>query len=106
MKIKISPSSTAAPTISEISSPFTRWFDSDGYFVAKPFQQWLASEIAIIGDADPKSVEAAKKVREGYVELTDGDVKVAEKNESQGSGSGKETPSKKIRERSRKNLKL
>ena len=51
-------------------------------------------------------MEAANKVREGYVELTDGDVKVAEKKESQGNGSGKETPSKKIRERSRKNLKL
>ena len=74
--------------------------------MVKPFQQWLASEITMIGEADPKSVEAAKKVREGYVELTDGDVKVVEKNESQGGGSGKETPSKKIRERSRKNLKL
>ena len=51
-------------------------------------------------------MEAAKKVRDGYVELTDGDVKIPQKKESQGDGSGKETPSKKIRERSRKNIKL
>lgn len=103
--MQTSSSRTAQPTTSEISCPFTRWFDSDGYFVAKPFQQWLAGEIAIIGEADPKSVEAAKKVRDGYVELTDGDIKVTQK-ESQGNGSGKETPSKRPREKSRKNIKL
>ena len=39
----------------EVSSPFTRWFDVDGFFVAKPFQQWLASEIPLIGQVDPKN---------------------------------------------------
>jgi hypothetical protein len=34
----------------------TRWFTSDGYFTAKPFQQWLASEVPIIGAADPNNV--------------------------------------------------
>ena len=34
----------------------TRWFTSDGYFIAKPFQQWLASEIPVIGAADPNNV--------------------------------------------------
>jgi hypothetical protein len=34
----------------------TRWFTSDGYFVAKPFQQWLASEIPVVGAADPNNV--------------------------------------------------
>ncbi|KAL8712436.1 MAG: hypothetical protein Q9220_003284 [cf. Caloplaca sp. 1 TL-2023] len=38
----------------KLSAPFTRWFDSDGYFVAKPFQQWLASEIPPIAKADPQ----------------------------------------------------
>ncbi|KAM0793884.1 signal peptidase complex subunit 2, partial [Usnea florida] len=37
----------------EFSSPFTRWFDVNGFFVAKPFQQWLASEIPIVGQVDP-----------------------------------------------------
>ncbi|KAL8939728.1 MAG: hypothetical protein Q9216_003206 [Gyalolechia sp. 2 TL-2023] len=36
------------------SAPFTRWFDSNGYFVATPFQQWLASEIPPVGKADPQ----------------------------------------------------
>ncbi|KAF2463000.1 uncharacterized protein BDR25DRAFT_298695 [Lindgomyces ingoldianus] len=39
-----------------IRAPFTRWFTSDGYFVAKPFQQWLASEVPVVGTADPKNV--------------------------------------------------
>lgn len=36
------------------SAPFTQWFDSDGYFVAAPFQRWLASEIPLVGEADPQ----------------------------------------------------
>ena len=35
----------------EIEAPFTRWFTADGEFVAKPFQQWLAAEIPIVGQA-------------------------------------------------------
>jgi hypothetical protein len=34
----------------------TRWFTADGFFVAKPFQQWLASEVPVIGAADPNNV--------------------------------------------------
>jgi hypothetical protein len=34
----------------------TRWFTQDGYFIAKPFQQWLASEVPVIGAADPSNV--------------------------------------------------
>ncbi|KAI9819527.1 MAG: hypothetical protein M1827_006976 [Pycnora praestabilis] len=37
----------------QISAPFTEWFTTEGYFVAKPFQRWLASEILVIGNADP-----------------------------------------------------
>ena len=33
-----------------------QWFTADGFFVAAPFQQWLASNIDMIGDADPKNV--------------------------------------------------
>ena len=39
-----------------IRAPLTRWFTADGYFIAKPFQQWLASEIPIVGAADPNNV--------------------------------------------------
>ena len=36
----------------EISAPFTKWFTTDGHFIAHPFQQWLASEVPVIGKAD------------------------------------------------------
>lgn len=39
-----------------ISAPFTRWFTSDGFFATKPFQQFLASEVPIVGYADPDNV--------------------------------------------------
>lgn len=53
---------TPAPTSSNpeqkihIRAPMTRWFTSDGYFVAKPFQQWLASEVPVVGAADPNNI--------------------------------------------------
>jgi Microsomal signal peptidase 25 kDa subunit (SPC25) len=40
----------------KISAPFTQWFTADGFFVAKPFQQWLASEVPAVGQADPGNV--------------------------------------------------
>ena len=40
----------------ELAAPFTKWFSAEGYFVAKPFQQWLASEIPVVGAADPGNV--------------------------------------------------
>ncbi|GAB7348011.1 hypothetical protein MBLNU459_g5505t1 [Dothideomycetes sp. NU459] len=45
-----------------IDAPFMQWFTADGFFVAKPFQQWLASSVDIIGDADPKNLVTAPKV--------------------------------------------
>lgn len=45
----------------KISAPFPLWFDEEGYFVAQPFQQWLASEVPIIGQADPKRVTRSLK---------------------------------------------
>jgi hypothetical protein len=48
-------SSNPSQTI-HIRAPLTRWFTSDGYFIAKPFQQWLASEVPVIGAADPNNV--------------------------------------------------
>jgi len=53
---------TPAPTNSNpsqkihVRAPFTRWFTADGYFIAKPFQQWLASEVPVVGAADPSNV--------------------------------------------------
>ncbi|KAF2662963.1 hypothetical protein K491DRAFT_686112 [Lophiostoma macrostomum CBS 122681] len=50
------PTTSNPPQTIHIRAPFTRWFTSDGYFVAKPFQQWLASEVPVIGAADPNNV--------------------------------------------------
>jgi hypothetical protein len=50
-----SSGSSLAQTI-HIRAPMTRWFTADGYFIAKPFQQWLASEVPVIGAADPNNV--------------------------------------------------
>lgn len=56
--VSFTPSShpNSPPQTIKLRAPFTRWFTSDGYFSPKPFQQWLASEIPIIGEADPDSV--------------------------------------------------
>ena len=43
----------------EVDAPFMRWFTTDGYFVAQPFQQWLASTVAFVGEVDPKSKAGA-----------------------------------------------
>ena len=55
----------------ELSSPFTRWFDADGFFVAKPFQQWLASEIPLIGQADAQN-KTSKPAIEGTQDCSSG----------------------------------
>ncbi|KAH9873900.1 hypothetical protein IAQ61_004527 [Plenodomus lingam] len=39
-----------------IRAPMTRWFTADGHFVARPFQQWIASEVPVVGAADPNNV--------------------------------------------------
>jgi len=41
--------------VQELATPFTTWFTADGYFVAQPFQQWLASSIGVIAQSDPKN---------------------------------------------------
>lgn len=61
----------------EISAPFTRWFDVDGYFIARPFQQWLASEVPIIGQADPRDIvgvsqETAEELEDTKNQITVG----------------------------------
>lgn len=46
-------SSPKIPNSVSISKPFAEWFDASGKFVALPFQQMLASEVPVIGKADP-----------------------------------------------------
>ncbi len=53
----------------EMNAPFARWFDAEGHFVAVHFQQWLATEIPVVGGADPKRVipqaSSDEKARKG-----------------------------------------
>jgi len=58
--------STDAPayqnwTTLKLSAPFSRWFSKDGFFVARPFQHFLASNIKPVGEADPKNLVAPKE---------------------------------------------
>jgi hypothetical protein len=39
----------------KLKAEFRKWFSADGYFVARPFQHFLASSIPIVGEADPKN---------------------------------------------------
>ncbi|KAF4552326.1 Microsomal signal peptidase 25 kDa subunit (SPC25)-like protein [Elsinoe fawcettii] len=43
----------------EVSAPFAKWFTADGVFVPQPFQQWLALNVPVIGEADPKNAAAS-----------------------------------------------
>lgn len=48
----------------KIERSFTEWFDAAGHFVAKPFQQMFASNVEVIGVADPTNVvKKEKKVK-------------------------------------------
>lgn len=55
LTITTSSSSSGSPSTWQIKAPFTTWFTADGYFVAKPFQQWLASSVGVVGDVDTKN---------------------------------------------------
>lgn len=73
-----------------MSSPFTRWFDADGFFIAKPFQQWLAAEIPLIGEIDKKNVPGAAEKASAREEATA--VVVEQKLETPKKASGGEMP--------------
>jgi signal peptidase complex subunit 2 len=60
------------PNTVTIKKPFTQWFDKAGHFVALPFQQIVASNVKVVGVADPgKVVDGTKKV----VRVEEGDSK-------------------------------
>jgi signal peptidase complex subunit 2 len=41
------------PHTIKFSRPFMQWFNEAGHFVALPFQQMFATEVAVIGSLDP-----------------------------------------------------
>ena len=61
-------SSSSNSSSRQIKCPFTTWFTADAYFVAQPFQHWLASTVATIGEADVKNVSGPEQ------ELVDSEI--------------------------------
>jgi signal peptidase complex subunit 2 len=57
--ITVATSNTPKPQ--ELSIPFTTWFTEDGYFVPQTFQQWLATNVDVIGEADSKNASKREK---------------------------------------------
>ncbi|KAI9677899.1 MAG: hypothetical protein M1829_002396 [Trizodia sp. TS-e1964] len=60
----------------EQASHFKRWFTADGQFVAKPFQQWLATEIPVVGLADPKNVVVPRKDGSDLLKLQEDNAEI------------------------------
>ncbi|MCJ1345418.1 hypothetical protein MMC31_003625, partial [Peltigera leucophlebia] len=81
LTIRTSPSSFSSWQTIKISAPFTRWFDEEGFFVALPFQQWLASEVPIIGQADSKRL--TRTLKEELESVQEKEVESIEKDELQ-----------------------
>lgn len=81
LTIRTSTSSFSPWQTTKISAPFVRWFDEEGYFVAQPFQQWLASEVPIIGQANSNRV--TRSLKEELESVQEKEVESIEENEVQ-----------------------
>lgn len=77
----------------QIKCPFTTWFTADGFFVAKPFQQWLASEIPAIAEADVKNAAAPEQ------DMIDEEIAVAVNGTPSASGVDKGKGSKRSKKK-------
>lgn len=61
LKVTITPKSSASPTTIDISRPFNQWFDSQGFFVAAPFQEMLVTSVPTVGKLDGKRLAGGNK---------------------------------------------
>ncbi|KAK1541865.1 microsomal signal peptidase 25 kDa subunit [Colletotrichum paranaense] len=82
MKITLT-SKNGENKVINLSQPFNQWFDSQGRFVAVPFQEILATNIPAVGKLDPKRITSTSQ---GYST----DVLDALYAESTATGSGAE----------------
>ena len=72
-----------------VQAPFMRWFTADGFFVAQPFQQWLASSVPFVGEVDPKSkAGAAAQTAAPEATLQPGISAASESSTTQSSSAG------------------
>ncbi|KAI1094199.1 SPC25-domain-containing protein [Rostrohypoxylon terebratum] len=56
LKITCTPKK-GTPTTIELARSFTEWFDSQGHFIARPFQTMFAASVPVIANADPKRAQ-------------------------------------------------
>ncbi|KAI3544365.1 microsomal signal peptidase 25 kDa subunit [Colletotrichum abscissum] len=60
MKITLT-SKNGENKVINLSQPFNQWFDSQGRFVAVPFQEILATNIPAVGKLDPKRIASTSQ---------------------------------------------
>lgn len=74
----------------ELARPFTEWFNEAGFFVPGPFQEFLASNVPVVGKADPKRVKSAsQKMFDENPELLDAVLGQADATGSDAKSGGK-----------------
>lgn len=75
MKVTTWANKNAPGVTRKLEKEFREWFDGKGHFVAQPFQEMLASNIALVGKVDPKRVVSKKE----KIELVDDGKSMDEK---------------------------
>ncbi|KAF4503846.1 hypothetical protein G6O67_008786 [Ophiocordyceps sinensis] len=85
----------AKAQVIELAKPFASFYDETGRFVARPFQEALASSIPVIGKQDPKRVKlASQEMLDTNPDVLDA-VLAANAKQEQGSSTAAEPADKK-----------
>lgn len=87
LKVAVVDAATGSQKAFALGKPFAEFFDASGYFVAAPFQSWLASNIGLVARADPKRV---KSDTEKMLETTPELLVALEEEEQQAQATGAE----------------
>ncbi|KAI0899403.1 SPC25-domain-containing protein [Annulohypoxylon nitens] len=89
-----------SPTTIKLARSFTEWFDSQGHFIARPFQTMFAASVPVIAKADPKRAQAAAATPASDFSNVDAEVLDAiAASQSASTGAEDASPAKKSRRR-------
>lgn len=95
LKIAIQDKSTGKIKAFKISKPFSEFFDETGLFVPKPFQEFLATNISVVGKADSKRIQAAsEKLLSENPELLSAVLNASSEKEAEATGTEKKAGGK------------
>lgn len=95
LKIAIQDKSTGKIKAFKISKPFSEFFDETGLFVPKPFQEFLATNISVVGKADSKRIQAAsEKLLSENPELLSAVLNAGSEKEAEATGTEKKAGGK------------